>query len=115
MGRDEVALSADTISGLRCAGDGCRDRRRLVPDAEPGWVRCPVCGGRAAAVDLFRPYAAQTGRWIIGTAVLLSVGLTRGAGTQRGLLVAVGLCELGLVLWRIVYQARTLRRLRRGR
>ena len=78
-------------------------------------MRCQACGRRAAAADLFRPYAALTGRWIIGAAVMLTLGLTRGVGMQRGILVAVGLSELGIVLWRIVYQAHTLRQLRQGR
>jgi hypothetical protein len=109
-GQDETPLRR-----LRCAGDGCPDRRRLVPDEEPGWVRCLACGQRAAAAGLFRPYAALTGRWIVGATVMLSLGFTRGDGTQRAVLIAVGLAELAIVLWRIVYQTRTLRQLSKGR
>lgn len=97
------------LRGLRCRGADCPDRTRLVPDEQSRWVRCLACGTRATATDLFRPYSARTGQWLLGTGVALSVGFTHAAGPLKWLLLAAGAVELAIAAHRIVYQTRTLR------
>ena len=115
-----MSRTAPDLSALRCNGPNCPDRRRLSPDAEPGWVKCEACGQRAGGAGLFKPYAARTGNWIVAFGVMMSLGLSRGGFSAgwgslgfKWVLAGAGAVELAVIVWRIVYQARTLKALRR--
>ena len=110
-----MAKSGPNLRPLRCDAPGCPDRRQLQPDpARPGWLVCAACGRKLAAAQAFKPYASLSGSIAVSTGTVLALGWVREAPAQRWSLLAFGVTQLAWFIYRVVYQARTLKRLRAG-
>jgi len=99
------------LSRLRCNNEQCPDRSRLQP-AGDGQLRCEACGAQQHANQAFKPYAAQTGQWLIGGAVVFSAGYTQIDGPARWAVMALAGTVIAYAVVRIIWQARTLRQVR---
>lgn len=100
------------LARLKCRNRDCPAPRSLEPAGEAGRLRCTACGDASRIGDVIKPYAQTSAQWLIGAGAAFGYGWSQVEGPARWALLATSGTVLAYAVYRIVWQARTLRALR---